>query len=192
LPRAGSRPTIARMEREQSTPRRSTSFHLCVGFVVVAVAWAVSAFVLRSLAPDLQARGLIGDSFGAINALFSGLALAGVVYAILQQNEARDQQARALDLQMEALRIQQAELRAQLNEMEAARGEMKRQTDAIEAQRRATLCGALIAGGTALYNATMDDVHGAPATAERAAARDELKLWTEFAKKERERCEVAP
>ena len=30
-------------------------------------------------------RGVIGDSFGAINALFSGLAFAGVVFAILLQ-----------------------------------------------------------------------------------------------------------
>lgn len=30
-------------------------------------------------------RGVIGDSFGAINALFSGLAFAGVIFTILLQ-----------------------------------------------------------------------------------------------------------
>lgn len=133
--------------------------------VAAAAAWLASPFVLRALIPTLESRGVFGDSFGAMNALFSGLAFAGVVYAILQQNESRDQQARALEQQAvslkqqgmavrqqaEALRIQQQELRLQLDEMRATREEMRKQVDAakeqaaaIEAQRRAMLLGAAI------------------------------------------------
>jgi hypothetical protein len=36
---------------------------------------------------DLQDRGTFGDMFGGINALFSGFAFAGVVFAIFLQKE---------------------------------------------------------------------------------------------------------
>ncbi len=49
--------------------------------VVVVVAWIASAIILSGN-PN---RGTIGDMFGAVNALFSGLAFAGVVVAILLQ-----------------------------------------------------------------------------------------------------------
>jgi len=48
-------------------------------------------------------RGTIGDSFGMTNALFSGLAFAGVIYAILLQQQ-------ELSLQREELRMTREEL----------------------------------------------------------------------------------
>ena len=54
--------------------------------LLVVVAWAATWFLLRN-EPN---RGTFGDMFGAVNALFSGFAFAGVIYAILlQQNELR-------------------------------------------------------------------------------------------------------
>jgi hypothetical protein len=50
--------------------------------------------------------GKIGDLFGAINALFSGLALAGVVYAILLQRQ-------DLKLQQEQLQLSNMEFQRQ-------------------------------------------------------------------------------
>lgn len=146
---------------------------LWIFFAGVAVAWFVSAFVLREFIPSLESRGTFGDSFGALNALFSGLAFAGVVYAILQQNESRDQQNEALRLQSraldqqakslkqqaEALALQQQELRAQIDEMQATRDQVRRQADAAEkqeaalgAQRGAQLLAAAIAGVTSRIN----------------------------------------
>ena len=49
---------------------------------LVAVAWVAGALPLAFLGTPDKA-GEFGDTFGAINALFSGLAFAGVVYAIL-------------------------------------------------------------------------------------------------------------
>jgi hypothetical protein len=43
--------------------------------------WLISWFLLK----DLPDRGTFGDMFGAVNALFSGLAFAGVIYAIILQ-----------------------------------------------------------------------------------------------------------
>jgi hypothetical protein len=54
---------------------------------------------------DMDDRGTFGDMFGGINALFSGLAFAGVIYAIL--------------LQRRDLELQRAELRGQREQMEA-------------------------------------------------------------------------
>ncbi len=48
-------------------------------------------------------RGSFGDMFGSINALFSGLALAGVIYAILLQRK-------ELSLQREELELTRKEL----------------------------------------------------------------------------------
>lgn len=51
--------------------------------------------------PDLQQRGLFGDSFGAFSALFTGLALAGTAYAIYRQDEQSVEHERQLHLQAE-------------------------------------------------------------------------------------------
>ena len=48
-------------------------------------------------------RGLFGDSFGALTALFSGLAFAGMIYAITLQS-------RELSLQREELKLTREEL----------------------------------------------------------------------------------
>lgn len=59
--------------------------------------WAASGFVLY----NIDKRGTFGDMFGAVNALFSGLALAGVIYAILLQH-------RELGIQIEELELTRA------------------------------------------------------------------------------------
>lgn len=49
-------------------------------------------------------RGTFGDMFGVVNALFSGLALAGVIFAILLQREELRLQRKELELTREELR----------------------------------------------------------------------------------------
>ena len=58
-------------------------------FACVMVAlWMATPFFVRQLYPeDLATRGQFGDIFGSVNALFSGLALAGVIVAILLPRE---------------------------------------------------------------------------------------------------------
>jgi hypothetical protein len=56
-----------------------------IGAIVVAL-WVATPLVMLAL-PDLPARGQAGDLFGSVNALFSGLAFAGVIIAILLQRE---------------------------------------------------------------------------------------------------------
>lgn len=70
-------------------------------------------------APD--SAGEFGDMFGGINALFSGLAFVGVIYAILLQR-------RELQLQREELGHTRAELRGQKEQLEAQNRTLLQQT----------------------------------------------------------------
>jgi hypothetical protein len=52
-----------------------------------AVLWLLSIPIMYLFFPRPVTAHDFGDMFGAINALFSGLALAGVIYAVLMQTE---------------------------------------------------------------------------------------------------------
>ena len=60
--------------------------HLAFAIVVVVSLWLGNWYVGTQWYSE-QTRGVFGDMFGAVNALFSGLALAGLVYAILLQRQ---------------------------------------------------------------------------------------------------------
>jgi hypothetical protein len=89
---------------------------LLLAFVLVL--WLVIGFGPLFFVRDAADRGQLGDMFGMANALFSGLALAGVVWAIL--------------LQSEELKLQRKELALQRKELEETRAELKRSATAHE------------------------------------------------------------
>jgi len=94
---------------------------------LVVVLWAIGWLLPGWTADGQDLRGQFGDQFGAINALFSGLALAGVVLAIVHQ---RDE----LRLQRDELRLQRADLKLQRRELELTREELAGAREAQEAQ----------------------------------------------------------
>lgn len=95
-------------ERDHTT---SDFVLLCLG---VAGLWLTCTLAIYWLFPDWQTRGTAGDSFGAVNALFSGLAFAGVIYALnLQRKQLKDQQ--------EEMRATRKVTEAQLEEMRTGR-----------------------------------------------------------------------
>jgi hypothetical protein len=64
---------------------RPTPTIFVVGSVVAVFTFlAVFGWVVWHCVPDTQ-RGVFGDMFGAANALFSGLAFAGIVYSLITQ-----------------------------------------------------------------------------------------------------------
>lgn len=69
-------------------------------------------------------RGTFGDQFGAVNALFSGLAFAGLIYTII--------------LQRRDLALQRQDLALQRKELELTRGELKNQTGQQEEQNNSS------------------------------------------------------
>lgn len=103
----------------------STLWKLIGGAVVLWLALVIFLaywFSDKLLVPGAKLANIakFGDTFGALNALFSGLALAGVIYAmLLQRRELEYQRAelrRATTAQQEQaalLNIQQVQLRSQ-------------------------------------------------------------------------------
>jgi len=79
-------------------------------FICVFTAWCLTWFLLVD---DIQNRGTFGDMFGAVNALFSGLAFAGVIYAILLQRKELSLQRKELELTRQELAGQKEQLKAQ-------------------------------------------------------------------------------
>ncbi|MCP3951695.1 MAG: hypothetical protein GY697_05670 [Desulfobacterales bacterium] len=86
---------------------------LIIALAIVAV-WGGSYLIINQVFPDLQSASFFGSSFGAIHALFSALALAGVILVIL---------------------LQTRELALQRSELESTRMEIGKQTEQFEGQK---------------------------------------------------------
>lgn len=101
--------------------------HIVFGSVVAAIIilWGSSWYFIPQWydKTSLEA-GTFGDMFGAVNALFSGLAFAGLIYTITVQRQ-------ELSLQREAIKMQTEELRMQ-------REETARSADQLEDQKNLT------------------------------------------------------
>jgi hypothetical protein len=82
--------------------------------LIVAAVWISSGVIIYFVFEDWPTRGTVGDAFGAVNALFSGLALAGVIYALILQR-------RELILQRQELHTTRTVMSSQLEEMRSSR-----------------------------------------------------------------------
>lgn len=87
--------------------------------------WALSGYLLFPQ-PD---RGTFGDMFGAVNALFSGMAFAGVIYTVLLQRQ-------ALQLQREELQATRLELARSAAAQERSEHVLQLQAEAAEYGQR--------------------------------------------------------
>lgn len=100
--------------------------------VLVMLGGVVTLFLLNMslmlLIDDPNKRGTFGDQFGAVNALFSGLAFAGLIYTIILQR-------RDLELQRNDLRLQREELALTRQEMEDQTAEFEKQNETLRIQR---------------------------------------------------------
>jgi hypothetical protein len=82
----------------------------------IFIVWIASGFALYAL-PE---RGTFGDMFGAVNALFSGLAFASLIYTIL--------------LQRQELRLQREELHFTRKEIEGQKLQLVAQNEVLRQQ----------------------------------------------------------
>lgn len=96
---------------QDSSENRSILIAAIVAAVLIILLWTGNYLYLKDL--DSTERGTIGDMFGAINALFSGLALAGIILTIL--------------LQRQELKLQRQELRDTRKEFEIQNETLKTQ-----------------------------------------------------------------
>jgi len=87
-----------------------------IAVLLIVVLFPVYFFSIEYFYPQMTERGQFGDMFGALNALFSGLAFLGVIYAIL---------------------LQRSELELQRKELKLTRREMERSAKAQEGSEKA-------------------------------------------------------
>ena len=78
----GTRQSPSRISHSFSS--RSFLIWACIGVLLL---WIFSAFVIYLYGDSWSERGTIGDMFGAVNALFSGLAFAALLFTIIMQRE---------------------------------------------------------------------------------------------------------
>lgn len=74
--------------------------YVVFGFILTMwlLYWVIMTFTIKNYNDDWIVRGLFGDMFGAINALFSGLAFAGLIITfLLQREELKAQRQRATE-----------------------------------------------------------------------------------------------
>lgn len=72
--------------------------------VLVLIIWILSTVLIIFGLDNWSDRGTFGDLFGAVNALFSGLAFAGLIYTIVLQKQ-------DLELQRNEIALNRTELR---------------------------------------------------------------------------------
>jgi len=77
--------------------------HVLIGVVCILLLWGGIGLLLPLMMSEPNEAGVFGDQFGSVNALFSGLAFAGVIYAVILQSK-------ELELQREELALTRAEL----------------------------------------------------------------------------------
>lgn len=83
-----------------------------VAIVVIALC-IIYYFVLKRNIEDISTRGSFGDMFGAVGALFSGLAFAGVIVTMLQQREELELQRQEISQTNKELELQRKEMESQ-------------------------------------------------------------------------------
>lgn len=101
-------------------------FAIAVLFIIAVCLLFV--YIMNEQPWGMDKRGQFGDMFGALGAVFSGLAFAGLIVTLIQQHD-------DLKLQREDLRLQRQEI-AQTNlELALQRKEMEEQNKTIMLQR---------------------------------------------------------
>lgn len=93
-------------DKEENDQYLSLFKKIAIGLLIIAF---IFPFIVNYIFSDWTKSGTFGDTFGALNAIFSGLALAGVIVTIL--------------IQRSELKNQRIELSLQRNEMKETRKE---------------------------------------------------------------------
>ena len=88
--------------------------------LVVVILWCLTIVVIPNVYPETERQGQFGDMFGSVNALFAGLAFAGVIVAILLQKK-------ELELQRKEIVETRAEIKGQKEQLTAQNITLKKQ-----------------------------------------------------------------
>lgn len=106
--------------KDKKNKKKQRTFMLTFSLVIIGL-WLLSILITH-LFVSPENRGVFGDSFGGINALFSGFAFLGIIYTIfLQRNE---------------LRLQRKELKMTRNELLQSRVAQQESSSHFSEQNR--------------------------------------------------------
>lgn len=97
--------TQEKIQHKKERRQKTRGFFSSLGWVFLAIflgfsiikVWWYSAEYITAKFPNPSERGTFGDQFGAINALFSGLAFAGIIITILLQGRELSLQRKELE-----------------------------------------------------------------------------------------------
>lgn len=105
-----------------SSKKKIKDYSLAIGIIsllVVIILWVINWKVLNDYKPDV--RGTHGDMFGAVNAIFSGLAFSGIILSLYMQRI--------------ELKIQRKELKLTRKEVKRTNREFRLQNQTMETQK---------------------------------------------------------
>lgn len=105
---------------------------LPASLIIVVTLWLANFLVIFI---NKENAGTIGDQFGVVNALFSGLAFVGLIYTILQQHKSLELQRQDLKNQLEELKLNRRELELSRDEMSNQTQEFEKQNESLKIQR---------------------------------------------------------
>lgn len=132
--------------------------------MVILTVTAYSVLILWKL-PEWDERGSFGDMFGGVNALFTGIALIGVVYAIHLQRQ-------DLVLQRKELELTRHELSRTAEAQEEASQMLAKQVWAMHESSRLNALGALV-------QAHASSLSGSPGSALRGEVTRKMNRYVE-------------
>lgn len=101
------------MEQNREKENKNYKPYIIWAVIIVIVLWGVSWLLIWRGFSEGDDRGTFGDMFGAVNALFSGLAFAGLIVTLLFQKEELGLQRNELIQTREELRNQRLEFEEQ-------------------------------------------------------------------------------
>jgi hypothetical protein len=96
------------------------SIYIVIGFILVGIFWYFAPHIIIRISghtsdlASLKELGPFGDSYGVVNSLFTGLALAAIVSAIVIQTQQLKKQNESLELQRGQLQQEEEWRRLQL------------------------------------------------------------------------------
>ncbi len=126
-------------EKENDQHENKTDWILIVVPILICLLiitiWLVTRQNLKDLDPVI--RGTYGDMFGGVNALFSGLAFAGLIFTILLQRK-------ELELQRQELIETREELKRTANAQENSERALKKQAENLKISAKLTALNTLV------------------------------------------------
>lgn len=164
-------------------PSRRNVVLLVVSIVAfVFIVWLTNWIALIYVGGSAVERGQFGDMFGATNALFSGLALAGIIVAILLQKD-------ELELQRKELRDTRKEMERSTIAQDASQKALNKQADLQILAAKISALGATLDTYNSLieehHRSKIEGFHPSPFEKNRQEALVELETLLKEIKKEK-------